>query len=223
MIETKLDNLRKMLKEMGGAVVAFSGGVDSAVLVAIAYEELHDRMIAVTGNSPSVPSRDMKSAKTFCKKRDIIHIIVDTDEFKNEAYAENPDNRCFYCKSALFECMERIAAKNGIRYIVEGTNASEVLGHRPGLEAACKNPDVVTPYIKLNITKDDVREIAKRLQLEVAEKPSTACLSSRVPTGVRIAPELLQRIDKAENYLIGLGVRQVRLRHNGDVAISALD
>jgi uncharacterized protein len=218
MLETQINSLCSNIRALESVVVAFSGGVDSAVLVYLAQQELKDKMLAVTSDSASVPSRDLNSAKSFCKNRNIPHLIVNTDEFKNKAYALNPDNRCFYCKSALFESLGRVAKEKKFKFILEGTNASEIKGHRPGFKASCDNPNVVTPYVKLGITKDDVREIARCLGLELAEKPSTACLSSRVPTGTKLDQELLKMIDKAENFLIDLGLKQVRVRHNGNLA-----
>ncbi|MBI2093091.1 MAG: ATP-dependent sacrificial sulfur transferase LarE, partial [Deltaproteobacteria bacterium] len=218
MLKNKINSLRSKIRSLGSAVVAFSGGVDSAVLAYLAHQELKDKMLAATSDSASVPSRDLSSAKLFCKNRNIPHLIVNTDEFKSEAYALNPDNRCFYCKSALFESLHAVMNEKGFKFIVEGTNASEVKGHRPGFKASCDNPNVATPYADLNITKDEVRAIARSLGLELAEKPSTACLSSRVPTGTKLDPKLLKMIDEAENFLIDLGLKQVRVRHNGDIA-----
>ncbi len=218
MTDTKIKRLRDKLASLESAVIAFSGGVDSAVLTAVAFEALGERMLAVTGSSPSVPSRDMDSARSFCQRRGIPHMVVETNEFADKNFVSNPDNRCFYCKSHLFEYLKEVAAKKGLKFVVEGTNASEITGHRPGFSAAQKNRNVATPFVDLGFTKDDVRSIARELDLEVAERPSTACLASRIPTGVRIEPEVLKRIDDAENYLLGLGVRQVRVRHHGDLA-----
>lgn len=222
-MNTKLENLKEHIKSLESAVIAFSGGVDSAVLVAVAHEILHGKMVAVTGRSASVPTRDLEAAKSFCRKRNIPHLIINTEEFAIPEYVANPDNRCFYCKKELFLQLEIVCKDRGYKYVVEGTNASELTGHRPGYEAACKNPNVATPYVKVGITKDDVREIAKSLNLEVADKPPTACLSSRIPTGVKLDVQLLKNIDIAENFLISLGVKQVRIRHHGNIARLELD
>jgi len=218
MTDTKIKRLRDKLTSLEGAVIAFSGGVDSAVLTAVAFEVLGERMLAVTGASPSVPSRDMASARSFCSKRGIPHIIIETNEFADKNFVSNPDNRCFYCKSHLFERLKKVAAEKGFKFVVEGTNASELTGHRPGFSAAQKDKNVVTPFVDLGFSKDDVRSIARELKLEVAERPSTACLASRIPTGVRIEQDILKRIDDAENYLLAIGLTQVRVRHHGELA-----
>lgn len=218
MIETKIKQLEEKIESLKSAVVSFSGGVDSAVLTFVAHKVLAANMVAVTGDSFSVPSRDLNSAVSFCKNRGIPHIIVKTDEFKDETYRSNPENRCFYCKSALFDCLQKIAVEKAFKYIIEGTNASELTGHRPGHMASKSRANVATPFVDLGFTKEDIREIAKYLKLEVADKPSTACLSSRIPIGTKIEPEILRRIDKAENFLIDLGINQVRIRHGGDTA-----
>lgn len=218
MIAEKTKDLRARIRSLGSAVVAFSGGVDSAVLAKIAHEELGNNMAAVTGESASVPSRDLTSAKEFCQKHGIPHAIVKTCEFDDPSYKSNPENRCFYCKSELFEALARSAEERGLRFVIEGTNSSELKGHRPGFEAAKKNPVVSTPFADVGITKEEVRAIARELGLDLAERPSTACLSSRVPTGTELTEGLLKRIDDAENFLLSIGVRQVRLRHHGDLA-----
>jgi uncharacterized protein len=218
LVNPKIEQLKQRVRSLGSAVIAFSGGVDSAVLTTIAHEVLGQKMLAVTAVSPSIPSRDYDSAVDFCKKRKIPHRIVETAEFENEDFLSNPENRCFYCKSGLFEALTKVAAEKGFAYVVEGTNASEIKGHRPGFQAAQKMKNVATPYVDIGLTKDDVREIARALKIEVAERPSTACLASRIPTGTRIEPALLKNIDIAENYLLGLGLRQVRVRHYGELA-----
>jgi len=217
-VKRKLEQLKKYFGRLESAAIAFSGGVDSAVLSAVAFEALGDRMVAVTGSSPSVPSRDIESALSFCKKRKMPHLIVDTDEFDDPHYLENPENRCFYCKKNLFKKISSIAEKLGMKYIVEGTNVSELFGHRPGFKAKKEAGNVVTPLADLGFTKEDVRALAGYLGLEVASRPSTACLSSRIPIGERINAEVLRRIDIAEDFLIALGIKQIRVRHHGKLA-----
>lgn len=214
----KVEDLRRRFRELESAVVAFSGGVDSSVLVVIGHEELGSKMIAVTAVSASLPERDRKLAKSFCEERGIAHSFTESREFDDQEFLGNPDNRCYFCKKYLYSGLTQFADKIGAKFIVEGTNASDLTGHRPGYRASCENDRVVTPLIDVQFTKEEVRRLASDLHLSTAEKPASACLSSRVPTGVTLDSELLRRIDSAEELIRGLGVSQVRVRHNGDVA-----
>ena len=214
----KLDRLKEYFIGLESAAVAFSGGVDSSVLAAVAFSALGDKMIAVTGISPSVPARDLESAVSFCKKRGMPHVIIKTGEFGDPNYLANPENRCFYCKKNLLESISAEAKKRGIKHIAEGTNSSELAGHRPGFQAKKEVAGVVTPFTDLSFGKEEVRELAKYLRLETAAKPANACLSSRIPTGEKIDAGALKRIDKAEDFLIALGIAQVRVRHHGNLA-----
>lgn len=216
--QQKIDDLRRRLRKTQGAVVAFSGGVDSALLVALTHQELGDRMLAVMGISPSVPERDRLRAAQFCQKRDIPFQTVETTEFSDPNYLSNPHNRCYYCKQALFEALATLSREKGLESIFDGTNASDLHGHRPGARAAEENTLVRAPFLEVGMTKDEVRRCARELSLEVADKPSGACLASRIPTNVPIEPRVLTRIDRAENTLRDMGFRQVRVRHHGEVA-----
>lgn len=214
----KVSFLIRRLRELQSAVVAFSGGVDSAVLAFLAHRELKDNMCAVTAISPSMPSRDIATARKFCKDHGIDHVICYSDEFKNSAYTSNSKDRCYFCKTALYESLKESASRKGFRYIIEGTNHSDLEGHRPGYRASCENSDVVTPLIDCCFSKDEVRKLAHDLKLSVADKPSSACLSSRIPFGVKITPEVLKQVDESEEAIRALGFAQVRVRHHGDLA-----
>jgi uncharacterized protein len=216
--QKKVSDLKRRFQEIGSAVVAFSGGVDSAVLVAVAREELGGRMIAATSVSPSMPTSDIGLVEKFCKERCIPHRFVETKEFENPVFLANPDDRCYFCKRHLYGTMAELADELGFRFVVEGTNSSDLSGHRPGYRASRENPRVITPLIECGFTKDDVRRLANELALPNADKPSSACLSSRVPTGSALSGDLLMRIDRAEDLLRSMGATQVRLRHHGDVA-----
>lgn len=214
----KVASIRRRLHELPSAVVAFSGGVDSAVLVTLAHEELKDKMCAATAVSPSLPSRDRLIAMSFCREKKIPHILVETNEFEDPQYILNPKDRCFYCKKALYRSLSKLADDKGFLFIVEGTNASDLSGHRPGYKASLAMKNVTTPLIDAGMTKDDVRRLARELHLAIADKPSSACLSSRIPEGIAINPQFLKRVDDAEEMIRACGMSQVRVRHHNDLA-----
>lgn len=213
----KKSMLRRRLRELDGAVVAFSGGVDSSVLLALAHQEMK-RVFAVTAVSPSLPSQDHIAAREFCKKRGIEHILCETPEILDPQYIANTEDRCYYCKRNLYNCLEKIAQEKGCKNVLEGTNASDLEGHRPGFRASTENLCVSTLFVDCGLTKDDIRSLARELKLEISERPSSACLASRIPFGVEITPEILRRIDLSENLIRECGIKQVRVRHHGELA-----
>lgn len=216
--EDKVRALRRRLQKLESAVVAFSGGVDSSVLVALAFEELGSRMAAATALSPSTPERDRASSAQICARIGAPHRFVETGEFENPAFTSNPEERCYFCKRHLYERMTGLADELGFAFVVEGTNASDLGGHRPGYRASRENGRVATPLVDEGFTKEEVRRLATELGLESAQKPASACLASRVPTGVTLTPELMQRIDAAEEAVRRLVPGQVRVRHHGELA-----
>jgi uncharacterized protein len=225
-IEDKIEFLRRRFREIGSAVVAFSGGVDSSVLVVLASQELGQHLMAATAVSPSFPESDRTFVKNFCLEKNIPHTFVKTFEFEDPSFLKNPEDRCYFCKKCLYETMTDLADGLGFSFVVEGTNASDLCGHRPGYRASQRNPRVVTPLIDCGFTKIEVRALAHILGLNTAKKPAAACLASRIPTGMQIEPSILLRIDQAEDFLRGLGISQVRVRHHGDLSrieVSPLD
>jgi uncharacterized protein len=212
-----LSGLRAWMGSFSSALIAYSGGVDSALVLAVAHQCMGSRALACIGVSPSYPKRELEAALALAKKLGAPHRVVRTQEHLNPNYAANPANRCYFCKTELYQRLTSIAAEEAADVILDGTNASDLNDHRPGY-AAAKEHRVRSPLAELGITKAKVRELARRLDLPVWDKPASPCLASRVPTGVAIVPQLLNRIEQAENVLANLGFREFRVRHHGEVA-----
>jgi len=217
----KLEKLKAFISQFESVAIAFSGGVDSSTLLAFTSSVIgKDRVVAVTALSPTVPSRDLEDAKKFAKKIGVRHVLVELNELEDENFRRNPPNRCYFCKKMLLSKITEFAKKEGIRAVFEGTNADELKGHRPGYRAVAEFENVYSPWAMFGFTKDEIREIAGKMGYEFADKPSIACLSSRIPFGVEIDEEKLRRIDTAENLIIAIaGVRQVRVRDFGENAV----
>ena len=213
----KLNCLKSSIKKMDGAVVAFSGGVDSTLLLKVAYEVLGDKVLAVTANSETYPKRELEEAKAFAQSLGIRHIVIETLELEIAGFADNPPDRCYYCKHELFSKLTEIARANGLEYVFDGSNLDDRNDHRPGMRAA-KQLGVVSPLKQAEMTKDDIREISKEFGLSTWNKPSFACLSSRFPYGTKITPEKLVVIGEAEDYIRDLGFQELRVRHHDNIA-----
>jgi uncharacterized protein len=216
-VEDKLNRLRAIIRDCGSALIAYSGGVDSALVMAIAHEQLRQSALACIGVSPSYPTREMCDAIALAQSLNIPYRTIETDELSDPNYAANPSNRCYFCKSELHDRLAAIARAEGWAFVLDGNNASDDPADRPGMAAATER-GVRSPLRDAGITKDDVRAIARHLGLAVWDKPAMPCLSSRVPHGVAITPQLLRQIEAAEDVLVGLGFSQFRVRHHGDVA-----
>jgi uncharacterized protein len=216
-LREKEQRLREVVRGYGRCLVAFSGGVDSALVAAVAARELGDDALAVTGVSPSLPHAEREAAVAFARAVGARHELLDTNELSDPNYAANPANRCYFCKSELYGRMQRFASERGFVTIADGLNHDDLAEMRHGRRAADERA-VRSPLAEAGFTKADVRELARALELDVWDKPAAACLSSRFPTGTAITRELLERVEKAEAVLRAAGLREYRVRHHGDVA-----
>lgn len=216
-IEKKWDHLLSLLREMEFAVIAYSGGVDSTLLLKAAAEIMGPHLIAVTADSETYPSGELEHAREFIRTLGVRHRILRTEELKREEFARNDRDRCYYCKKELFGKLRRIADQEGIPFVLDGSNLDDLRDRRPGRKAA-EEFSVRSPLMEAGLNKAEVREIARSLNLAVWDKPALACLSSRIPFGIRITRPALRTIDAAEIMLRSAGFRQVRVRHHGDTA-----
>ncbi len=216
-LQAKVNALYTCLHDYQKVIVAFSGGVDSTFLAEAAQHALGDDALAVTAISDSYPIREMRAAQDIAKQIGIRFETVHTEELELEGYASNPTNRCYFCKTELFDKLRPIAEKYDVGTIVYGAIPDDVGDHRPGMDAA-KRMGIQAPLIDVALTKAEIREISKAWQLPTWDKPAFACLSSRFPYGMRITRELLRQVDAAEQFLYDLGIRQFRVRHHGELA-----
>ena len=216
-LDSKLDLLRETIRAARSCAVAFSGGVDSTLVLKVAHGALGDRVIAVTALSESLPNGELEEAKELARAIGAKHLVIRTFETRDENYLANAANRCYFCKTEMYARIGELARSKGFDVVLDGLNVDDLDDRRPGRAAAIEY-GVVSPLVEANLTKAEVRELSRQFDLPTWDKPALACLSSRIPHGTPITLQSLSQVDRAETFLRKLGVGQVRVRHHGKTA-----
>ncbi len=221
--KTKLDKLRRIIEETGGCAVAYSGGVDSSLVMKVAHEVLGKRSVAVIATSSTYSKREFGVALEWVKDQKIVYRIIHSEELDIPEFKFNPPDRCYYCKKELFTKVKEVAREYGFNAVLDGTNADDVRDYRPGMNAA-KALNVISPLKEAGLSKDEIRTISKEVyKLPMADKPAMACLASRFPYGSTITEEKLRQIESIEELLLKYGFKNFRARHHGTVVRIELD
>jgi len=215
-MDRKLKGLEKNLKKMGSVLIAFSGGVDSTFLLKVASDVLGDRVMALTSSSPIHFTFELKEAKDLARQLEVKHLIAHSRECGNEDFIKNTADRCYFCKKELFKELKRIASKNNLRFAIDGSNYDDFRSFRPG-KKALRELGIRSPLAEAGLRKKEIREISKKLSLPTWNRPSQTCLATRIPYGERITRKKLERIEKGEEFLKSLGLKEVRLRDHGNI------
>ncbi len=216
-LKSKFEELKKILRETNGLAIGFSGGVDSTLLVAVAYDVLGEKCHAVTSTSSTYARRECDSAIKWIEEQGIPHTVIESEELDIPSFSDNPPDRCYHCKLELFEKIGEVGKALGLQYVADGSNADDESDYRPGRKAA-KELEVLSPLLEAGMTKQDIRDVAREVyNLDVADKPAMACLASRFPYGEKITREKLEQTQAVEEYLQDAGFKVYRARHHGSV------
>ncbi len=221
-ISDKFKYLKKLIAEQKSLLIAFSGGVDSSFLLKIAVDVLKEKTIAVTTHSAIYKTSELEFSKNFAKKLKIKHIIINVNELSNQEFASNPYDRCYHCKSMLFDRLAEIAREHNLNKVADGTNYDDITDYRPGMTAASEF-NVFSPLKDAGLTKKDIRFLSHELNLPTWDKASQPCLSTRFPYGTKIIEEKLALVEKAEDFIQGLGFKNFRVRISEDKARLEID
>ena len=217
LLDRKLKDLRERIRRAESAVVAFSGGVDSTLVLRIAHDELGERAVGVTALSESLPTGELEEAQELAQSIGAHHIVIRTFETQDENYLANAANRCYFCKTEVYSRIGEFARAEGFATVLDGLNVDDLSDRRPGRAAAIEH-NVISPLVDANLDKGEVRELSRQIGLPTWDKPALACLSSRIPHGTPITLQSLTQVDRAESFIRKVGVRQVRVRHHGETA-----